>query len=292
MRVAYFTAGSHGAGHLVRGLALERALRRAGAAVEFRLFGPPSPFAHVAGGLHEAVPIDAAELRVPERARASALARALAAWAPQLLVLDLFWVPLAFVPLPCPTWLLLRSVPPWWLVGPKESRFDPARYERVFAIEPAPGLERFEVLPPVVVANRDEARPREALCALLDADPARPLHLVAHAGLPSDAATLEALAPAAGAQVRRVDLAQPGAPFPLAPWLVGLGPEDVLVAAPGYNTFWEAHWLGYAPRVRWVPIARTLDDAAWRAGSAPPAGWTENGADALARRLVARLSGR
>ncbi len=292
MRVAYFTAGSHGAGHLVRGLALERALRRAGAAAEFRLFGPPSPFAHVAGGLYEAVPIDAAELRVPERARTSALARALAAFAPQLLVLDLFWVPLAFVPLPCPVWLLLRSVPPWWLVGPKELRFDASRYERVFAIEPAPGLERFEALPPVVVANRDEARPRGALCALLGADPARPLHLVARAGLPTDAATLEAVLPSERAQVRHIDLAQPGAPFPLAPWLAGLGPEDVLVAAPGYNSFWEAQWLGYARRVRWVSIPRTLDDAAWRAGSGPPTAWTENGADVLARRLVARLRGR
>jgi hypothetical protein len=291
-RVAYFTAGSHGAGHLVRGLALERALRRAGAAVELRLFGPPSPFAHVAGDLHEAVRVDVEELRVPSRARASALARALAAFEPELLVVDLFWVPLAFVPLPCPAWLLLRSVPPWWLVGPKEARFDAARFERVFAIEPAPGLERFEALPPVVVANREEARSRDALCALLGADPTRALHLVAHAGLPTDAATLTALAPAPGAQVRRVDLSEPGAPFPLAPWLVGLGPEDVVVAAPGYNAFWEARWLGYAPRARWVPIARTLDDAAWRARCAPPAGWMENGADVLARQLVARLGGR
>ncbi len=289
MRVAFFTAGTHGAGHLVRGVALHRALLRRGAQVDYRLFSPPSPFARIAEGVHHPVAVDAAELRVPERARTSALAKALADFAPDLLIVDLFWVPLVFVPVTCPTWLLLRSVPAWWLVGPKESRFDPARYQRVFAIEPAPGLGAFESLPPVVVANRHEARSRADLCALVGADPARPLHLTVRAGLPSDAEPLDAVAPRAGAQPRALDLSRSDAPFPLAPWLAGLAPGDVLVAAPGYNTFWEAQWLGFAPRVQWVPITRTLDDAAWRAGVSAPAAWAENGADVLARRIMSEL---
>lgn len=288
MRVAYFTAGTHGAGHVVRGVALQRALARTGARVDFRLFSPPSPFAHLAGDAHTPVRIDAAELRSPALAAQSAVAGALRAWAPDLLLIDLFWVPLAFVPLPCPAWLLLRSVPPAWLVGPREARFDARRYERVFAIEPAPGLERFEALPPVVVCNPDEARPREALCTLLEAEPQAPLHLIARGGLPADAAPLRAVPPAPGAQVRELDLAAPGAPFPLAPYLAGLAPEDVLVAAPGYNTFWEAWWLGFAPRVRWVPLARTFDDAAWRAGLVPTRP-SRNGADVLAAQVVAAL---
>lgn len=285
MRVGYFTAGTHGAGHLVRGVAVHRALRRLGASVDFRIFSPASPFAHVAAGVHQAVEIDPAQLRAPGTAASSALARALTAWAPDVLLVDLFWVPLAFVPLPCPAWLLLRSVPPAWLVGPKEARFDPSRFARVFAIEPAPGLGRFEALPPIVVCNPDEALPREALCALVDADPRAPLHLMARGGLPSDAAALRAVTPAAGAQVRELDLARADAPFPLAPYLAGLGPADTLVAAPGYNTFWEAAWLGFAPRVRWVPIPRTFDDAAWRAGLAP-APFPANGADVLAAALT------
>jgi hypothetical protein len=288
VRIAYFTAGSHGAGHLVRGVALERALQRRAAAFEYRLFSPPSAFARVAQGFHQPISVDAAELREPARARTSALARALAAFEPDLLIVDLFWVPLAFVPVRCPTWLLLRSVPPWWLVGPKESRFDTARYERIFAIEPAPGLSAFEALPPVVVANPDEARSRDELCARLDADPSRPLHVTMRAGLSADAGPLAAVRAHPEAQVRELDLALPDAPFPMAPWLTGLAPRARLVAAPGYNTFWEAQWLGFAQRVTWVPIARTLDDAAWRAHASPPPDWRENGADLLAARALAR----
>lgn len=287
MRVAYFTAGTHGAGHVVRGVALQRALARSGAPVEFRLFAPPSPFARLAGDAHTPVTVDAEELRVPLRAAQSSLARALREWAPDVLLIDVFWVPLVFVPMPCPAWLLLRSVPPAWLVGPKEARFDASRYQRVFAIEPAPGLERFEALPPVVVCRREEARSRDELCALVGADPKAPLHLIARGGLPTDAEPLRAVAPRAGAQVRELDLAAPGAPFPLAPYLAGLGSEDVLVAAPGYNTFWEAQWLGFAPRVRWVPLKRTLDDAAWRAGLGPSV-MGRNGADVLAAQLLIR----
>ncbi len=283
MRVAFFTAGSHGAGHLVRGLALWRAFQRRGANVEFRLFAPASAFDHVARAVHEPVVVDAAELRDPVRARESRLARQLAAFAPDLLIVDLFWVPLAFVPLPCPAWLLLRSVPAFWLVGPKEARFDAGRFERVLAIEPAPGLERFEAIPPIVVANRDEARPRVELCEHLGADPGQPLHLVATAGLPTDLGTLSAIAPTPGAQSRSLQLSTKGAPFPLAQWLAGLEPRDRLIAAPGYNTFWEAQWLGFADKVSWVPIKRVLDDAVWRASCAPIPGWNENGADWLAR---------
>src|SRR5580700_7050950 len=42
VRVAFFTAGTTGAGHLVRGLAIDRAIRREGAGVELALFGPRS----------------------------------------------------------------------------------------------------------------------------------------------------------------------------------------------------------------------------------------------------------
>lgn len=286
MRVAYFTAGSHGAGHLVRGVALWRALCRRRADVPFRLFAPASAFDHVAAPVHEPIVVDAAELRDPARARSSRLAAQLRAFAPDLLVVDLFWVPLAFVPLPCPVWLLLRSVPPFWLVGPKEARFDERRYQRVLAIEPAPGLERFEAIPPIVVSNADERRTRDELCTALDADPSRPLHLVATAGLPTDEATLKAVAPSPGAQVRMLQLASPTLPFPLAPWLAALGPHDRLIAAPGYNTYWEAQWLGFAKQVTWVPIKRVFDDAAWRA-SATLSSFAENGADWLARQLLA-----
>lgn len=286
MRVAYFTAGSHGAGHLVRGVALWRALQRRSRDVTFRLFAPASPFASIAAEVHQPVSVDPQQLRDPHTAKSSSIAREFAAFAPDVLIVDLFWVPLAFVPLPCRAWLLLRSVPPVWLVGPKEARFDASRYERVFAMEPAPGLKRFESLAPIVVANRDEVRTREELCARLKADPSRPLHLLARAGLPSDLTSLSAIAPIDGAQVRDIELTENAVPFPAAPWFGALAGNDRLVAAPGYNTYWESHWLGFAERVTWVPIKRVFDDAVWRAQCPPPKTWNENGADTLARLIL------
>lgn len=284
-RIAYFTAGTAGAGHLVRGIALGRAIARHGDA-HYRIFSPASPFASHAAPWLEIVSIDPSALRAPATAAASPLARALSAFAPDVLVIDLFWVPLVFVPLPCPAWLLLRSVPKAWLVGPREARFDPTRYARVLAIEPMPGLERFERLAPIIVSQRSERRARSALAALAGQPEDQPLRLLLRAGVPGDQAVLERAAHALDPRPwTTLDLASAGAPFPAAQWLGAMREGDRLVAAPGYNTYWEARALGYASYTTWVPIPRTLDDPAGRAAlevSTP----TENGADVLARALL------
>jgi hypothetical protein len=44
MRIAYVTGGTVGAGHLVRGVAVGRALGRAGIDATYRMFGPALPF--------------------------------------------------------------------------------------------------------------------------------------------------------------------------------------------------------------------------------------------------------
>jgi hypothetical protein len=283
MRLTYFTAGSHGAGHVVRAVALQRALQRAGHRdVALTVVAPPSPFLRLVGAAARPTLIDADALRHPRRARDSDVARAIADSAPDVVVIDVFWVPLVFVPLPCPAWLLLRSVPPAWLVGPKEARFDPGRYARILAIEPAPGLEPFESIDPVVVVDRDERSTREALAMRLGADARGPLQLIARGGLASDAAILAEAARRHGGPWHELDLHADDAPFPAAPLLAA---ADAVVAAPGYNTFWESRWLGFAPRTTWVPIRRTLDDAAWRAGLPADVVPRRNGADTLVTML-------
>lgn len=286
-RIAYFTAGSAGAGHLVRGVALGRALERAARAAHregpsFRIFAPPSPFSRIARPWLETVELQPALLRVKETARGSAIARAIAAFDPHLLVIDLFWVPLFFVPIACPTWLLLRSVPPAWLVGPKEARFDAARYERVLSIEPAPGLERFESIDPIVVTNASEVRTRAELAALLGQPTSSALRVVAQGGLASDRSTLSRVAEGLDAGPwTNLDLAAEDAPFPAAEWLGALTAEDRLVASPGYNLYWEARALGFDARTTWVPIPRKFDDPAMRAALSSPSP-RKNGADTLA----------
>lgn len=287
MRIAYFTAGTAGAGHLVRGVALGRALLRAEPASPhtYRIFSPPSPFARIASPWLEEVLIEPVLLRSKATANESAIARALRAFAPDVIVLDLFWAPLFFVTLTCPVVLLLRSVPAPWLVGPTEAQFDPKRYARIFAIEPAPLLERFESLDPIVVTSRASSRSREALRALVG-QVSGPLRMIVRGGLPSDQATLVQAAQAIDpGPWTTLDLAALEAPFPAADWLAAMEPGDHLVACPGYNLYWEARALGFAAHTTWVPIPRKLDDPAMRAAlqGPPPA---SNGADGLARILL------
>jgi hypothetical protein len=317
VRVAFFTAGTTGAGHLVRGLALRRALARAGSRAEYAMFAPRSPYLFtrapgVASSLRE-VAMDHEVLRDPARAPDTELARALRDYAPDVLLVDLFWAPLRNVlPLAgCEAWLLVRSVPERWFVGPPGHPYERDRFARVIAIEPGAGLgHEDETIAPVVIANPDERRPRGALREALGVRGAgeQRLVVVQQAGAPGEWATLLATAAKAAADVAphvitfarddetdasravaeqavavaRARLHDGAGLFPLAEWL---GDADEVVSGAGYNAFWESRWLGYADRTRFVPFSRRIDDQAWRLRACGGVRPTENGADVLARRL-------
>jgi hypothetical protein len=299
VRVAYFTAGTVGAGHLVRGVAIGRGLARAGFAGEYRLFGPGLPFpAALARTDYEAVEIETDRaLRDRHLAQGSALARRLAAFAPDLLLVDMFWAPLYWV-LPalqraggCAAWLLVRTCPPHWLAGPPGMPFTPGPYERILAIEPGveTGLDLSrlgrarldETIDPIVVANPGEHRPAGALRERLGLAAGDELVAIVHAGARGELPALHEAAAAASPAV--LNLFDPAAPFPAAEWLGG---ADRVVCGGGYNAFWEARWLGYAERTTFVPFRRTIDDQARRLTACRDIVPRANGADELARRIV------
>jgi hypothetical protein len=282
VRVAYCTGGTVGAGHFVRGVAIARALERAGFDGTFGMFGPPLDFPVVrASSDYRPVAIrDDHWLRDRGLAAGSELAQKLTAFAPDLVLVDLFWAPLRWV-LPllgCEAWLLLRLAPPVWFTGRRDLPFERDRYTRIVAIEPVEdhglGATRID---PVVVANPDEVRPSGALREWLGADAGETLTVIAHAGERGELAALRA---EAGAGAAVLDLYEPGAPFPAAEWLPG---ADLVVCGAGYNAFWEARWLGYACRSRFVPFPRTIDDQARRLLTLDDAAPRANGADVLAR---------
>jgi hypothetical protein len=315
VRVAFFTAGTIGAGHLLRGLAIERALarraRREGGAsgTTFTIFAPRFPYAVARAGrdgarrdsLRELI-VKHEELRDPARAKESELSRALREFAPDVLVVDLFWAPLRHVlPLPsCEAWLLLRSVPPKWFVGPPGHPYERSQFARVIAIEPGAGRgHEDETIDPIVIANPDEVKPKRALREALGVASRARLVVVHQVGVPGewtelsvanggsavhaftlsrdDATKMETPVTPAGVHVHDGD-----AFFPLAEWLPG---ADAIASGAGYNAFWEAQWLGYADRTTFTPFARNIDDQAWRVSACRDYVPRENGADALARRL-------
>jgi hypothetical protein len=291
VRVAFFTAGTLGAGHLVRGLAIRRALERADFRGTYRMFGPPQRFpaaATEARGDWEDVTIAERELLDPSLARSSAVRRALESFAPDVLLVDMFWAPLANVlPLPkCEAWLLLRAMHPKWLVGPPGLPFDASRYARVLAIEPAvPREVSAEPIDPVVLINPDETKPRGALRDRFGIAREKRLVVVAHAGIAGESTSFTPSVSESDALLS-LDLHATDALFPVAAWL---GDCDALHAAAGYNTFWEAHWLGYADRTTFVPFARRNDDPHRRMQSRGHV-MRANGADTIAAMISGRAT--
>ena len=282
MRVAFFTSGTYGAGHRARGHALRRALRRGGFTGELRLFGPAQPFAADLGLDEgwETIEVEPELLGTAAAAEATDLAARLRAFAPDLLVVDMFWAPLRHIlPLPgCEHWLLLRSSPPAWLDGPPGAKFDSMQYARIVSIEPISSSALTDRIDPVVMVNPDEVQPRGALRQRLGIAGAARLVGVMHAGHRGELATFVPEANA-GEVIARFDLWEQGALFPVAAWL---GDCDALHCAAGYNSYWEARWLGYADRTTFTPFTRVNDDQRWRLARGSRYMMGANGADTLA----------
>ena len=278
MRIAYVTAGTIGAGHIVRGLAIEEGLRRADIEADFQMFGPPVQFTSIPLEHHTEVPIKMEELADRESAFGSGLCRALDQFEPDLMLVDLFWAPLRYI-LPIngvDAWLLVRRCPRVWFKGPAAAPFDPTQYTRIIAIEP---FEREEItyqIDPIVICNPDECHPRTTLKETLSISRKARLTVVMHAGVSGEWVEL-----AKGTHSAMVfDLYDRNAFFPLAKWLGG---ADEIVSGAGYNSFWEAQWLGYADRVHFHPFDRPIDDQIWRVTRCKNATPQSNGADELAR---------
>ncbi|MEX1364041.1 MAG: hypothetical protein AB1Z98_13010 [Nannocystaceae bacterium] len=287
-RVAYFTAGTVGAGHVVRGEAVRRGLRRAGFDGAFRAFVPPSPFALGPADEREEVIVKGdPRLADPAHAARSALGQRLQGFAPDLLVVDMFWAPVRHLlaHLRCPAWLLVRACPPVWLQGQGEVRFDAGAWDRIIEIEPLGLPAATHALDPLVVVDPDELEPASALRERVGAPADRPLTVISHAGKPGELQTLRRVA-ARGTDASasplpftvELDLHRDGL-FPAARWLAG---ADRIVAGAGYNTFWEAQWLGWVDRSTFVPFERGIDRQRLRMeilGATRP---RENGANTLA----------
>lgn len=246
------------------------------------MFGPSLPYRLHADYETVEVQTDAA-LRDRHLAQTSGLAQRLRDFAPDLLLVDLFWAPLRWVlpTLDVEAWLLLRTFPPPWLVGPPQSPFEPAQYQRIVAIEPISHPLIGEMIDPIVIANPDECRPPEALRERLGIPPGEELVAVLHAGERGEA---EELRRAAGTdRPVLLDLFEEDGLFPAAEWLGG---ADRIVSGVGYNSFWEAHWLGYADRATFLPFRRAIDDQAFRLRELGGVRPRENGADTLARWIL------
>lgn len=282
-KIAYFTAGSIGAGHLVRGLAIEKGLRRAGYRGQYEMYGPGIPFVIDAPPNHTTIEINSSQLRDPTRAKLSEVALILQAYDPDLVIIDMFWVPMIHImdDLRAECWLLLHKCAPRWLKGPSFARFDPSRYDRVLATEPLNHPLLPEEIEPIVIFDPDEMEPPGALRQRIDVDDDTHLTVAMHAGMAGEIDTFEA--PPSG-EIFRSDMHTDGdVIFPIAKWL---GDADAILSGAGYNVFWEAKWLGYYDRCHLKAFERPIDDQAWRLETLGDYEMKENGADQLASMIL------
>ncbi|MEM7154360.1 MAG: hypothetical protein AAF799_16050 [Myxococcota bacterium] len=289
-KVAYFTAGTVGAGHMVRGEAIYRGLQRAGFAGEYRVFAPPTDFDGIGRAPRTSVAVKADPLLAdPSRVRDSALGRALRTWAPDLLIVDMFWAPVRHLlaALGCPAWLLVRACPPIWLQGRGDVRFDPGAWERIIEIEPLQLPEATHRIDPIVIVDPDECASAEDSFAALGVEPGRDFTVVCHAGKPGELEVLRQTAErvrSPGSTLVSLDLRRQGL-FPAAAWL---GAASGIVMGAGYNGFWETQWLGRDARAHFVPFERSLDRQSLRVDVFRGRRPAENGANALARAILGR----
>ena len=295
MKLAYFTGGTAGAGHLVRGLAIGQALNRAGYRGDMRMFIPTKPLA----GLREALapfsptvcPIDPEEVLDPLRGPRSEISAALIDYAPDLLIADMFWAPLLHI-LPLlntESWLLVRSCPDIWLRGTQTTPFDSTQFTRIIGIEPLTNKEISEHIEPIVICNPDDAKTRAELCARWDIEGGTRVVAITHAGLRGEIDVLRSdYDETIGDEeddsfIIESDLHDQNAVFPLAAWLPAV---DQIHCAAGYNSYWESRWMNYAHKTRMRVIARKIDDPLSRVESGRSYRMRENGADVLARSIV------
>ncbi len=291
-RVVYFTAGTKGAGHLVRGIAIGRALERQGFEGQFHLVSPIAPLLAMAAAAAEVdtivCPIDVAQVIDKKRYSRSALTRQLTDLAPDLLIVDLFWAPvLHIVPtLGCEAWLLVRSCPLVWLHGNAAIQFNHRDYRRVIGIEPVDHQQVSEHIDPIVICNQDECYSRGELAQRFSVDPDQPITVVSHAGLAGEIESLGPVEETSGQRKGAVivsDLHGTDSVFPLAPWLSA---ADAVYCSAGYNSYWEARWLGYADKTTFTPFRRQIDDPFWRLGECQSYSMRLNGADTLAASII------
>lgn len=288
IRVAWVSPALHqGGGHVSRALAFVRAARRARADFEIGVFGPDSGRAsRWFNGLHETNWEDRTLLD-PLRCMQTHAAQTLAAWRPDLVIVDVLWLPVqtTLQQLGVPAWLLVRDVPPTWLRGPQLQPFVPTAWTRILAIEPwrRDSFPNLLQIPPVMTTNPNELFPPDALHTRLGLADPRPIAVIAQTGQPHEHAALQPFV-RKDCQVIHLSMHSDTALVPLAPWLAG---ATQILGGAGYNLFWETHWLGLADRTHLIAFPRNNDDQAWRLQTGGRLQIHLNGADVLVRAVRA-----
>jgi hypothetical protein len=276
-RIAFITTTMQGAGHLARAYAIFKGIERLGGDYEFTVIAPESPYPtkHIPWK-YVPVAFERSELQTAVNAEQSGVAQALRQVQPDLVVVDMFWLPLFHLrSLPEFSknhwWLLLRNVPRTWLHGSLMIRWDRSQYQRVIGIEPLVDVATTHQISPVVGNERVDPLP----APMKDC-------LIAHVGMGTEFEELRARYAGSSASVEAHTLSALGGTFPISQHYSDYAR---IIGGGGYNFVWETVWAGLRDRTEYTAFRRPIDDQQRRIEVARSFVMKKNGADELARML-------
>jgi hypothetical protein len=293
LRVLFLSPGATGSGHIVRGLSIAAALKRAAVPHDFAILSADIPFISLARRF--GVPISALKREGPEELdpehyRDSALFADIGSFNPDILIVDQFWMGLdAFIrELPCRKVLLTFQMDPTIFhirTGEREYQFRPEDYDLLLRTEPGYKVP-FEAreVNPMIMRNRDEIMSREAARADLKlAEEARACLFACSGEIVQVEDTWKSFSylEVEGWTVIRSQH-RDGGLFPVSDWFAAF---DLLVSGAGYCAFWEARW--FKKEAFFVSYPRRFEDMARRAALFSDYDFDTNGADELVRILTA-----
>jgi hypothetical protein len=292
MRILFYSGGVAGSGHVVLGLSIANALKRSGRPYEYAILSVETPFADLArrsGVPIMTVPAEGADVLGGDRYPDSALYKAIDAFKPDVLLVDLSWFTLdAFIhDLPCRKLLLVRQVDPGFFhfrLPDREFELRPGDYDLILRTEPG-----FELpfpsasVEPIVLRNRGEILERGAARADLSIGMEADACLFAFNGAEGEGATAwkcYSYLQDEGWTVYRSDNRQGGL-FPAVDYFEAF---DMLVCGAGYSAFWEAR--AFEKEAYFVPFPRHFEDQRRRIELNSEYSPRANGADELVSRLL------
>ena len=288
MKIRFVSLG-HGAGHLMRGIAIHNAIQRKGLQADYRMVGVN----RVHPSITASCPFEAVEI-VPSRFETepceTTLYKRLTEEALDLVIVDHAWAWTRKIlrDMDCCKILLLRQISAAFLRLRFENRvieYTPDIFDQVYLIEPFKSPVKGRRIPPVVVRNPDEILSREAARSRLRVPDNRPCAVIAHVGSSSnEMAAVNRLFDSLPEKERYYRMACSGYAdnpvFPLSDYYNGI---DLMVCGAGYNTFWETRYFN--KKAVYLPFRRAEEDQRLRIRDCAGYQMRENGADVLVQEL-------
>jgi hypothetical protein len=284
VRVVYYTSSITGVGRLVTGMAVGNALERRGVSCKYTIVHSSS-LGRLAEDFTTAwVPVETESDLAPGNWHTSVLYKTLRRLKPDLLLVNHPWFMIHNFIAELPgkkIYLSDQAFDSHFRVPLRggDLVFDPAGYDRVFAIEPFRSAVAMENLNPFILRNRDEIMPREKALSRLGLDGAKPAALYSLSGDPQYFEKFRdkySYLEKDGYDVIYTGTYREGI-FPAVDYFNAF---DVIVCGAGYNQVWEENYFGKKALFEILDV--NFSDQSLRIKTSGNFRFDVNGADQLA----------